>query len=237
MHSDCKQLVENTWNNTFFGSPMFILSQKLKLLKEKLKVWNKEVFGNVHTLVKHAEEKLSNLQLLIDTDGHTDSLFDQQKLAQIDLNKALHMEEAFWCEKSRVKWHLEGDRNTSYFHRLTKIKNSTKTISSIRNGDEIIIDPEQITSHLTNHFQNIFSSSSVLQVNTLVEDCIPTLVTKHTNNLLTLLPTDKEIYNAVLALNKECAPGPDGFGAIFFHTYWDIVKIDVINVVQEFFIT
>lgn len=237
LHPNCKQLVENTWNTVVYGTPMFILSHKLKILKDKFKVWNKEVFGNVHALVQNAEVKLNVIQLAIDSNGQSDLLFDQQKQAQIDLNKALDMEEAFWREKSRVKWHLQGDRNTRYFHRLTKIKNSTKAISSIRNGDDIITNPDLIASHLTNHFQNIFCNSSVLQVNNLVEDCIPKLVNDHTNNLLTLLPTDKEIHDAVLALNRDSAPGPDGFGAIFFHTYWDIVKIDVIKAVQKFFIS
>jgi len=36
-------------------------------------------------------------------------------------------------------------------------------------------------------------------------------------------------------MNKEGAPGPDGFGAVFFQCYWDIVKNDVINAVLEFF--
>jgi len=236
-HPDCMQLVERIWNTVVHGTPMFILSHKLKLLKEKFKVWNKEVFGNVHNLVQNAEVKLNVIQLAIDTHGQSDFLFDQQKHAQIDLNKALDMEEVFWREKSRVKWHLEGDRNTRYFHRLTKIKNSTKTISSIRNGDDIITDPDLIASHLTNHFQNIFCNSSVLQVNNLVEDCVPELINDHTNNLLTLLPTEKEIHDAVLAFNRDSAPGPDGFGAIFFHTYWNIVKMDVIKAMQEFFTT
>jgi hypothetical protein len=42
---------------------------------------------------------------------------------------------------------------------------------------------------------------------------------------------------AVFALNKDSAPGPDGFGAFFFQHYWEIVKVDVMNAVMEFFTT
>lgn len=31
------------------------------------------------------------------------------------------------------------------------------------------------------------------------------------------------------------APGPDGITGLFFHTYWDTVKSDVIEAVQKFF--
>ncbi|GAU23976.1 hypothetical protein TSUD_327770 [Trifolium subterraneum] len=38
-------------------------------------------------------------------------------------------------------------------------------------------------------------------------------------------------------MNKEGAPGPDGFGVFFFQTYWEIIKQDVSNAVLEFFCT
>jgi hypothetical protein len=54
---------------------------------------------------------------------------------------------------------------------------------------------------------------------------------------MTILPSHQEIKAAVFALNKDSAPGPDGFSAFFFQQYWDIVKSDVINAVLEFFTT
>jgi len=206
-------------------------------LKEKLKVWNKVSFGNAHVLVREAEEKLQVIQDNIDSLGHSDDLLEQQKKAQFDLQKALDIEESFWQEKSRINWHIHGDRNTSYFHKVTKIKQTTKLISSLRDGDDIITDLELIASHTTNYFKNIFCASSFLLVNSLVEDCIPKLVNDYSNNILTMTPTDEEIHNAIFSLNGDSAPSPDGFGAIFFKHYWSIIKSEVINAVQEFFIT
>jgi len=51
---------------------MFVLSSKLKSLKAKLKVWNKEVFGNVHSFVKDNEQKLEEIQNQIHISGHND---------------------------------------------------------------------------------------------------------------------------------------------------------------------
>ncbi|PNX87320.1 ribonuclease H, partial [Trifolium pratense] len=36
-------------------------------------------------------------------------------------------------------------------------------------------------------------------------------------------------------MNKDGAPGPDGFGAFFFQTYWDVIKTYVYEAVLEFF--
>jgi len=235
LHEDCKRIVKETWSNNVVGSPMFVLSQKLKDLKLKLKDWNHNIFGNVHALVKEAENKLADIQELLDIQGMNDDLLEQQKRAQIKFEDALNKEEAFWQERAKSKWHLEGDRNTTYFHRLAKIKAKTKPITAIRVDDELINDPEQIATLFTNHFQNLFSSNIVLQVDELVEEVIPTVISNNTNSMLTMIPSTDEIKKAVFALNKDGAPGPDGFCAIFYQSFWSIICNDVCKAVTEFF--
>lgn len=57
-HADCKRLASETWKKDVYGCPMFIHTQKLKAVKLALKIWNKEVFGDVHNLVKVAQMDL-----------------------------------------------------------------------------------------------------------------------------------------------------------------------------------
>jgi len=133
---------------------MFILSQKLKMLKEAVKLWNKNTFGDVQSQVILAYKDLDEIQLKIDTNGCTDILLDQEKNAQLNLENALNQEEIFWHEKSKVKWHCEGNRNTTYFHRIAKIINVSSLITTMRNGDITFNDPELISAHVVNHFTN-----------------------------------------------------------------------------------
>jgi len=67
-----------------------------------------------------------------------------------------------------------------------------------------------------------------------VKEAIPNLVDDRLNAMLTMIPSQLEIKNAVFYLNKDGAPGLDGFGAFFFQAYWDIISNDVTNVVLEF---
>lgn len=69
---------------------MYILSTKLKNLKNKLKVWNIQVFGNVHSLVTEAESKLLDIQNQIQLIGHYDLLMIEEKNAQATLDDALN---------------------------------------------------------------------------------------------------------------------------------------------------
>jgi hypothetical protein len=43
-------------------------------------------------------------------------------------------------------------------------------------------------------------------VNSLVEDCIPNLVSDQSNSILTALPSISEIHNVVFSLNRDSSP-------------------------------
>jgi hypothetical protein len=101
----------------------------------------------------------------------------------------------------------------------------------------VLTDQNQISDHVVNFYKNLFCSNIVLQEQLLAGEVIPNLITTEINSLLTILPSHLEIKAAVFSLNKDSAPGPDGFGAYFFQHFWDIIHLDVINAVLEFFNT
>jgi len=49
------------------------------------------------------------------------------------------------------------------------------------------------------------------------------------------LPLEQEIFEALLNIGAIKAPGPNGFTALFYQTYWSIVKEMVLNCVWDFF--
>lgn len=124
----------------------------------------------------------------------------------------MNKQNIFWHEKARLSWHVDGDRNTKYFHRVSKIKNKTKIISSLKIDDVNVTNPSHIVvEHVVNYYKCLFSTNTVLQEQDLVEEIIPNLVDDNTNYLLTMLPSKEEIKHAVFSLNSYGAPGPDVF--------------------------
>jgi len=115
-------------------------------------------------------------------------------------------------------------------------KNKIKIIENIKNNDEIISEPQRISEHIVSYYKNLFFSTNLfLQDQSLVEEVIPELIDETSNNLMTMIPSEDEVKNAVFNLNQKGAPGLDGFGACFFQTYWEIVKKDVYAAVLQFF--
>lgn len=69
----------------------------------------------------------------------------------------------------------------------------------------------------------------------MADKTISPLVDDLTNVTLMAIPFLNEIKAGVFNLNKGSASRPDGFGAFFYQTFWDIIKNDVSYAVIEFF--
>ena len=70
-----------------------------------------------------AEEKIGMLRALLDQ-AVTSTTTSQERRSEIihELNQAYIDEEIYWKQKSRINWLRSGDRNTGYFHAVTKGK-------------------------------------------------------------------------------------------------------------------
>ena len=58
---------------------MYKFQQKLKYIKEKVKIWNKEHFGNIHLDKIHIESRLADIQRTIMQEGYIDSIKREEK--------------------------------------------------------------------------------------------------------------------------------------------------------------
>jgi hypothetical protein len=235
LHDDCKRVVSDHWKMNVVGCPMFILKTKLKLLKPILKAWNKEVFGDVHTNVANAVAQVDSIQQIINASGYTDALGDEEKLAQTRLDETLRIQEHFWRDKSRSKWFIEGDRNTSYFHKLTKIRHASSRLVRLKVGDNHITDTNNMEQNVLDFYQDLFGSDNHCVPTDIVERTIPNLITAADNDLLTRVPSIDEVKQAVFNMDGSSSPGPDGFGGCFFQNFWDIVGPDVVPRSHSFF--
>lgn len=53
---------------------MYVLSKKLQIIKASLKQWNKDIFGEIHDLVKSSMFTLEEIQEKIGVQGSINSL-------------------------------------------------------------------------------------------------------------------------------------------------------------------
>jgi hypothetical protein len=108
------------WGSSYSydGTPNFVLAKKLKALKGDLKVWNKEVFGDVGIKRQQLEGELQALDEKESLTSLSSAEQFRREGCQSELASVAHMEEVSWRQKSRVLWLKEGDNNTKFFHKM-----------------------------------------------------------------------------------------------------------------------
>lgn len=57
------------------------------------------------------------------------------------------------------------------------------------------------------------------------------------NQLLISIPDKAEVQAAVFSIHPDKAPGPDGFSAGFYQSFWDVIGDDIYNDIRGFFET
>eukprot|EP00253_Pinus_taeda_P022189 PITA_22189 len=187
---------------------MYLLHKILKNIKLRLKDSNNNDFGNIFVDKKSIENKIQELNQDLIMEG-----FDKVKTDQVDKYRQVwenlcKQKEIFWRQKSRVQWLKEGKRNTRFFHTSTMANKAHNRISSIKDADI-----EQLIKDISRH--------------------IPKLVPRENNFNLNRPVTEEEACEVLKDMQNGKAPSLDGFNVDFFKACWNIVKQDILNVVED----
>ncbi|GAU39202.1 hypothetical protein TSUD_270460 [Trifolium subterraneum] len=133
----------------------------------------------------------------------------------------------WWSQRSRAMWLKHGDKNTSYFHQKANQRRRTNKIENICDSSGTIhYDPTKIEEIMVNHFKTLFESQDTHHTQRTVE-VVRNSITKDQYKHLDEAFTEEEVAEAIRNMKGLAAPGPDGLPALFYHTYWDIIKKEV----------
>ena len=154
-----KDLLKYWWEEgSFSGSPSFILAEKLKFLKAKLKEWNRNTFARVeyrNNLALEqmeywdAKEKISRLSL---------EELEARNKAREDYKKWVLLEEITWRIKSREVWLKEGDRNTGFFHKMVNAHRRRNNVDRIKINGAWLTEENGIRKGIANVFRLLLSN-------------------------------------------------------------------------------
>ncbi|XP_058073273.1 uncharacterized protein LOC131221988 [Magnolia sinica] len=129
----------------------------------------------------------------------------------------------------------EGDRNTKFFHVLAKDKIRRAGISHILDDQcQEITNLLDIKSAAISHFQSAFQADPSISHSDL-SHIIPSLISANDNASLVAPPSIQEVQQALSAIPKDGALGPNGFTTAFFSSCWTIVGPDLVKAAAFWF--
>ncbi|CAA7049076.1 unnamed protein product [Microthlaspi erraticum] len=217
------KIVEKAWHLSNTTS----VEQRISQCRKGISKWNREHHLNAQKAIKEEKAKLE--------EEMSSSILDQGKIEEINENLkiAYRKEEDYWRQRSRTQWLALGDKNSGYFHAVTRGRRAVNKLAVIEDSNGIaVFEEEKIVQVISAYFQDIFitrSSNCVETVNKALEPCI----TDAMNAALTAQPSPSEIKEALFSISPDKAPGPDGFSACFFQSNWSIMEAQIVKEVSD----
>ncbi|RVW27936.1 Transposon TX1 uncharacterized 149 kDa protein [Vitis vinifera] len=140
-------------------------------------------------------------------------LLGQRALRKGELEDLILREEIHWRQKARVKWVKEGDCNSKFFHKVANGRRNRKYIKSLENETGLVLNNAvSITEEILLYFEKLYANP--IGESWSIEE--------------------EEISKAIFQMDRDKAPGPDGFTIAVFQDCWDVIKEDLVRVFAEF---
>ncbi|GJZ85653.1 putative RNA-directed DNA polymerase [Tanacetum coccineum] len=234
-HIDFRPLVLRCWGPYVVHStvhPAVSFKSKLQHLKSSIKKWRSDIQG----VESAATAKLRGKLDALDNKAEVGPLTPTDATAGIDIVRELTSLERTKVmdlrEKAKVRWAIDGDENSHFFHGMLNSKLNHSRINGLNILGSWITNPVLIKNHIYQFYESKFketsnrrpSFTSNLFKHISVED----------SNLLDCTITPQEIKDAIWDCGGDKAPGPDGFTFKFFKKHWEFIKDDIIAYVKEF---
>ncbi|XP_057456943.1 uncharacterized protein LOC130747902 [Lotus japonicus] len=227
------RMIKEWWNTCAVqGWSGYVLQTKLKDLKGKIKGWKGHSISHTEEKIKLLESELQVVMERLESVGMNEELRAKRSQVLSGLWEGYRIEESKWRQKSRVKWLKEGDKNTSFFHFVSKSRRAKNHIHKLNVRGNEVNDPAVIRDEIRAHFQSFFTREVMRR---------PKL---KCTNLLKLSMGDRrrleegfsesEIWDVLKHCDGDKAPGPDGFNFNFFKHFWATIKGDILKFFEEF---
>ncbi|GKA67634.1 RNA-directed DNA polymerase, eukaryota [Tanacetum coccineum] len=206
---------------------------ELKFLKAKIQEWNKSNMLSVKNVKAKYKEELEALEAIIDRGDGNEEIVNKRTEVVNNIQKFDKIHSSEMAQKAKVKWSIEGDENTSFFHGVLNKKRSILNIRGIMVDGNWIESPKAVKGEFFQHFSSRFDKPDASRAT--INMRYPKTLTYDQQNELESEVSNVEIKRAVWDCGTDKSPGPDGFTFGFYRRFWKIIENDVYDAVKYFF--
>ncbi|GKE19409.1 hypothetical protein Tco_1426986, partial [Tanacetum coccineum] len=202
--------VADTWQNITIteSNVMIKLAKKLKMLKGHIRQWVKGKKDNATSLRKELKTKLVAIDtLILDIMNH---------LSSLDNTESIEL-----AQKAKVKWSIEGDENSKFFHGIINKRRNNLAIRGT------IIDGEPKRQFLLKDRVKVRSKLRGTRLALVLDMVFPNRLSLEQAKDLERVFVKEEIKEAAWDCGLDKSPGPDGFTFGFYRRFWNLIKGDV----------
>ncbi|GKA85425.1 RNA-directed DNA polymerase, eukaryota [Tanacetum coccineum] len=229
------KFVEDTWGDLSISDSNAIskFMKKLKCLKAKIRLWIKEKKESSKIQKSKLKEMLSDIDTLIDNTCVDQDLLNKRSHVMHSVQDLEKLDSLEVAQKAKIKWSIEGDENSKYFHGILNKQRNQLAIRGILSDGKWIESPNMVKSEFLSHFRDRFEKPPTSRL--LLDTKFPFKLNLDQKEDLERTVTKDEIKRAVWDCGMDKSPGPDGFTFGFYQRYWSFLEKDVVDAVSYFF--
>ncbi|KAM3322288.1 hypothetical protein P3S67_003439 [Capsicum chacoense] len=151
---DFINIIKEQWQNNIAGNIFWRIQQKLKRTSKALCEWSKSKNGDIFEQVTIMEDQVKVLE-----DHYSETLNHSDRMtlnkAKTELVRYHKMVDSFWRQKTNLKWQLDGNENTKYFHNIVRGRRKHRMISRIKVGNDWMDNEDQIMDIAVQFYQQL----------------------------------------------------------------------------------
>ncbi|GJV76433.1 RNA-directed DNA polymerase, eukaryota [Tanacetum coccineum] len=127
------KFVVDTWNiaPVDVSNGMRNMVGKMRYLKLKIREWIKSNRPNRKELVDRYKDELRMLDVVIDKGDGTDAVVTKRMEVINSMQQLDHLHALDMAQKAKIKWVVEGDENTRFFHGMLNKKRNQQNIRGV----------------------------------------------------------------------------------------------------------
>ena len=99
-HPQFESKLAEWWNIDVDGTALYRVASKRRNVKKKVKIWNKNCFGNIFENKTSIKGKIQTIQDKIDKDGYTLDLVTKENEKFVLYHNIITKEEIYWTQRS-----------------------------------------------------------------------------------------------------------------------------------------
>jgi mannosylglycoprotein endo-beta-mannosidase len=151
--------------------------------------------------------QIMQLDVQADSSGLDEDEWAQRYYLEDQLLQIVSKEEEYWRQRARVKWALQGDANTAYFHAVANGRRRKRTISTLNLGNEITNDPRKIQTAIYDFYRDLLGSAGSRTCGLSPRTWpIDSQVSMEDNNQLMITLSETELDSIVREMKSDTAP-------------------------------
>jgi hypothetical protein len=114
-------------------------------------------------------------------------------------------------------------------------KHRRKKFFQLEQDEGTIVGQEGLKTNTSEHYKKLFGDPPINNFSMIESETIDIpQISDEESSIWCAKFTKKDIHDAIMQMEKNKAPGPDGFPAEFYQRFWEVIKIDLLDLFVAF---